>query len=87
MKYRANIGLKSFIVFLSIMLVAMICIGVTGAVYQGSRRGIGTLVMDKGLYYIVENIYDNEGNLTTSGKLQYFTHLVTQVVLNQTLSC
>ena len=72
MKYRANIGLKSFIVFLSIMLVAMICIGVTGAVYQGSRRGIGTLVMDKGLYYIVENIYDNEGNLTISGKLQYY---------------
>lgn len=72
MKYRANIGLKSFIVFLSIMLVAMICIGVTGAVYQGSRRGIGTLVMDKGLYYIVENIFDGEGNLTTSGKLQYY---------------
>lgn len=72
MKYRANIGLKSFIVFLSIMLVAMICIGVTSAVYQGSRRGIGTLVMDKGLYYIVENIFDSEGNLTTSGTLQYY---------------
>ena len=72
MKYRANIGLKSFIVFLSIMLVAMICIGVTGAVYQGSRRGIGTIVMNKGLYYTVENIYDNEGNLTISGKLQYY---------------
>ncbi len=28
--------------------------------------------MDKGLYYIVENIYDNEGNLTISGKLQYY---------------
>lgn len=72
MKYRANIGLKSFIVFLSIMLVAMICIGVTGAVYQGSRRGIGTIVMNKGLYYTVENIYDDEGNLTISGKLQYY---------------
>lgn len=70
--YKSNASLKSLIVFLSIMLVALICVGVTGAVYQGSRRGTGTLVMDKGLFYIVENIFDSEGNLTTSGTLQYY---------------
>lgn len=70
--YKSNASLKSLIMFLSIMLVALICVGVTGAVYQGSRRGTGTLVMDKGLFYTVENIFDDEGNLTTSGTLQYY---------------
>lgn len=68
---KSKSSIKSLIIFLSIMLVAMLSFGITGALYRANRQGFGTMVMDKGLYFTVTNIY-TDGNLSSSGYLQYY---------------
>lgn len=70
---------KSFkvfqIIFLITLFIAAMALGaLSGAYYKSSRKGEGTVVFNKGLYYSIYNLsVDSAGTMISEGNILYYT--------------
>ena len=66
-------SLVTFILVAVVLLIASIAIGITGAYYQTSRKSVGTVILDQGLFYTLYNIsVDDNENLISEGSILYY---------------
>lgn len=62
------------VIILFMLFVVSIALGVTGAYYQSSKQGNGTVIFNKGLHYTLYNIsIDSNKQLVSEGSILYYS--------------
>mgnify|MGYP006956081596 CR=1 FL=1 len=79
---------KSFkvfqIIFLITLFIAAMALGaLSGAYYKSTRKGEGTVVFNKGLYYSIYNLsVDSAGTTVSEGNILYYTEQLQAIMLD-----
>ena len=62
------------VIILFMLFVVSIALGVTGAYYQSTKQGNGTVIFNKGLHYTLYNIsIDSNKQLVSEGSILYYS--------------
>lgn len=77
MKTKISFNILQVIILL-MLFVASITLGITGAYYQSTKQGNGTVIFNKGINFTLYNIsIDSNKQLVSEGSILYYTDGVT----------